>query len=187
SLWVRRPNARTRVDGILLQLQRQWSRQAHQRDFFATVAPRPTTPWGVASSRRRSRLMAGGWIVTRPSGFVTLAAAGPTEKRGPMTGLLHNRLAAITGAGSGIGRGIALGYAREGARVVVLDINGEAAAKTAAEIRDAGGKAEHLTLDVTDQAACRAIAGEVEAKIGTISILVNDAGINRRNAFTADA
>src|SRR5262245_30466317 len=104
-----------------------------------------------------------------------------------MTGLLHNHIAAITGAGSGIGRGIALGFAREGARVVALDINGDTAAKTAADIGAAGGQAHSLTLDVTDPAACRAVAAEVEAKIGAISILVNDAGINRRNAFTADA
>src|ERR1700676_35663 len=44
-----------------------------------------------------------------------------------------------------------------------------------------------MTLDVTDHAACRAVAADVAAKIGAISILVNDAGINRRNAFTADA
>ena len=104
-----------------------------------------------------------------------------------MPGLLHNHIAAITGAGSGIGRAIALGFTREGAQVVALDINGETAARTAADIRQAGGKAESLTLDVTDQAACRAIAAEVAAKIGTISILVNDAGINRRTAFTGDA
>ena len=104
-----------------------------------------------------------------------------------MTGLLQNHIAAITGAGSGIGRGIALGFAREGAQVVALDINGEAVGRTAADIRAAGGKAQSLTLDVTDQAACRAAAAKVETEIGAISILVNDAGINRRNAFTSDA
>jgi 3-oxoacyl-[acyl-carrier protein] reductase len=103
-----------------------------------------------------------------------------------MPGLLQNHIAAVTGSGSGIGRAIALGYAREGAHVAVLDINGEAAAKTAAEIRDAGGKAQNFTLDVTDRMACRNIAAEVAAKIGQVSILVNNAGINRRNAFTAD-
>jgi NAD(P)-dependent dehydrogenase (short-subunit alcohol dehydrogenase family) len=103
-----------------------------------------------------------------------------------MTGLLANHIAAITGAGSGIGRAIALGFGREGARVVALDINGETVAKTAADIRNAGGKAEHFTLDVTDQAACRVVAAEVAAKVGAISVLVNDAGINRRNAFTGD-
>ncbi len=103
-----------------------------------------------------------------------------------MAGLLQNHIAAVTGSGSGIGRAIALGYAREGARVVVLDINGKAAAKTASDIRGAGEKARHFTLDVTDRAACRAIAAEVAKEVGQVSILVNDAGITRRNAFTAD-
>ena len=103
-----------------------------------------------------------------------------------MPGLLQNHIAAVTGSGSGIGRAIALGYAREGAKLAVLDINGEAAAKTAAEIRDAGGKAQHFTLDVTDRMACRAIAATVAGDVGAVSILVNNAGINRRNGFTAD-
>jgi 3-oxoacyl-[acyl-carrier protein] reductase len=103
-----------------------------------------------------------------------------------MPGLLDNHIAAITGAGSGIGRAIALGFGREGAQVVALDINAETAAKTASDIRDAGGKAASLTLDVTDRAACRTIAGEVGEKFGAVSILVNDAGINRRNAFAGD-
>jgi NAD(P)-dependent dehydrogenase (short-subunit alcohol dehydrogenase family) len=104
-----------------------------------------------------------------------------------MATLLQNHIAAITGAGSGIGRAIAAGFAREGAQVFVLDIDGEAAARTAAEIRDASGKAHHFTLDVTDHAACRAVAAQVGEKAGVISILVNNAGINRRNAFVADA
>jgi len=104
-----------------------------------------------------------------------------------MANLLQNHIAAVTGAGSGIGRAIALGFAREGARLAVLDINGETAEKTAAEIEAAGGQALALALDVTDRAACRTAAAEVAAKLGTISILVNNAGIARRNAFTADA
>jgi 3-oxoacyl-[acyl-carrier protein] reductase len=104
-----------------------------------------------------------------------------------MTALLQNHIAAVTGAGSGIGRAIALGFGREGAQVAALDINGEAAAKTAAEIRDAGGQAQHFTLDVTDPAACRTVAKAVGEKVGAVSILVNNAGINRRNAFVADA
>ena len=104
-----------------------------------------------------------------------------------MAALLQNHIAAVTGAGSGIGHAIAIGFAREGAQVAILDINGEAAAATATEIRNAGGRAEGFTLDVTDPAACRAIAAQVADKVGTVSILVNNAGINRRNAFVADA
>jgi NAD(P)-dependent dehydrogenase (short-subunit alcohol dehydrogenase family) len=104
-----------------------------------------------------------------------------------MPGLLQNHVAAVTGAGSGIGRAIALGFAREGARLAVLDINGETAERTAEDVRSAGGSAQAFMLDVTDRAACRAVAVEVGKKIGTASILVNNAGINRRNAFAGDA
>jgi 3-oxoacyl-[acyl-carrier protein] reductase len=97
--------------------------------------------------------------------------------------LLANHIAAVTGAGSGIGRAIASGYAREGARVVVLDINGETADRTAKEIRDAGGKAESLALDVTRRDDCIAMAKQIADKIGPVSILVNNAGIARRNGM----
>ena len=101
--------------------------------------------------------------------------------------LLQDHIAAVTGAGSGIGRAIAQGYAREGAQVAVLDVNGEAASETVQQILNAGGKAQQFVLDVTDRAACRAVAAQVAEKFGQVSILVNNAGINRRNAFTADA
>ena len=103
-----------------------------------------------------------------------------------MPGLLENHIAVVTGAGSGIGRAIAVGYAREGATVAVLDINGEAARETAKQIADGGGRAQSFTLDVTDRAACRAMAAEVEAKVGRVSVLVNNAGIARRNGITGD-
>ncbi|HZQ13658.1 MAG TPA: SDR family oxidoreductase [Pseudolabrys sp.] len=104
-----------------------------------------------------------------------------------MAGLLQNHIAAVTGAASGIGRAIAAGFAREGAAVAALDMNGDGAAETARQIKQAGGQAIALTLDVTNRDACRAAAADVAKQLGQISVLVNDAGITRRNAFTGDA
>jgi NAD(P)-dependent dehydrogenase (short-subunit alcohol dehydrogenase family) len=101
--------------------------------------------------------------------------------------LLAGHIAAVTGAGSGIGRAIALGYAREGARVVALDKNGDSAADTAKQIAAAGGQAQSFALDVTRREDCAALATTVEAGAGPVSILVNNAGITRRNAFATDA
>jgi NAD(P)-dependent dehydrogenase (short-subunit alcohol dehydrogenase family) len=112
--------------------------------------------------------------------------AKPKQKETPMP-LLGSHIAVVTGSGSGIGRAIAIGYAREGARVVLLDINEKAAAEAAQEIRDAGGKAESFVLDVTRREDCIAVAKQIADRVGAVSILVNNAGINRRNAFTAEA
>ena len=103
-----------------------------------------------------------------------------------MSGLLEGRIAVVTGGGSGIGQAIALGYAKQGAHVVVLDANAETAAQTENSIKGAGGKARSLKLDVTERDACRRVAEDIAKEIGQVSVLVNNAGINRRNAFTAD-
>ena len=67
----------------------------------------------------------------------------------------------------------------------MLDIDAKAAEKTAAEIRGEGYKAQAFALDVTDRQACHTVAKQVAAKAGHVSILVNCAGITRRNAFIA--
>jgi len=100
--------------------------------------------------------------------------------------LLANHIAVVTGAASGIGRAIAGGFAREGARVVLLDINEEGAREAARDIRDTGASADSYRLDVTRREDCFAVAREIASKVGQVSILVNNAGINRRNAFSAD-
>ncbi len=94
-----------------------------------------------------------------------------------MAGLLDNKLALITGGGSGIGEGIARAMAAAGARVIVADRNAEGAARVAASV---GGDAASYALDVTDRAACDALAATIQRDIGAISVLVNNAGIIRR-------
>ena len=101
--------------------------------------------------------------------------------------LLQNHIAVVTGAASGIGRAIALGYAREGAQVALLDLNETAAEEAAQEIRRSGGRAESFKLDVSHREDCIAVAKHIAEQVGPVSILVNNAGINRRNAFTGDA
>jgi NAD(P)-dependent dehydrogenase (short-subunit alcohol dehydrogenase family) len=100
--------------------------------------------------------------------------------------LLQDHIAVVTGAASGIGRAIAAGYAREGAQVALLDINAKAAEEAAEQIRRAGGQAESFGLDVTRGDDCIAVAQAIAERVGQVSILVNNAGINRRNAFTAE-
>jgi NAD(P)-dependent dehydrogenase (short-subunit alcohol dehydrogenase family) len=100
--------------------------------------------------------------------------------------LLENHIAVVTGAASGIGKAIAEGFARESARVALLDIDEAAVSEAAREISRAGGRADGFRLDVTRREDCVAVAREIAAKVGAVSILVNNAGINRRNPFTGD-
>lgn len=90
--------------------------------------------------------------------------------------ILKDRIAIVTGAGSGIGQAGAAIIAREGAHVVVVDRNGEAAETAASEIRANGGKAEALALDVTDDTALTNGINAVMARHGRIDILHNHAG-----------
>jgi NAD(P)-dependent dehydrogenase (short-subunit alcohol dehydrogenase family) len=96
--------------------------------------------------------------------------------------LLSEKVALITGGGSGIGEGIARAMAAEGARVIVADVNVDGASRVAAAI---GGDSVHYELDVADQEACDALAKTIQRQIGPIDILVNNAGIIRRSKLEA--
>jgi len=90
---------------------------------------------------------------------------------------LKNRVALVTGAGTGLGRAIAKRFAKEGAKVVVNDINGDTAKKTVEEIKAEGGSAVHIQGDTSnEQDAGKAVKLAVDA-YGGLDILVNNAGI----------
>lgn len=90
---------------------------------------------------------------------------------------LNGRVAVITGAGSGMGRSMALRLAEDEAAIAVWDINAEGAEETARLITEAGGKAIAVTADCADPAAIKQAADRTRAELGAITILINNAGI----------
>jgi NAD(P)-dependent dehydrogenase (short-subunit alcohol dehydrogenase family) len=94
-----------------------------------------------------------------------------------MSGSLVGRCAVITGAGGGLGRAFALGFARAGARVVIADLNGEAAAATGLFVIEAGGDSVTVTVDVADEASTTAMAAAALDAFGSIDVLLNNAAV----------
>ncbi|HET6598558.1 MAG TPA: 3-hydroxybutyrate dehydrogenase [Burkholderiaceae bacterium] len=90
---------------------------------------------------------------------------------------LENKVCIVTGSASGIGKEIAVVYAREGAKVVIADLNKAAAQATAEALKAAGGKAMAVAMDVTDEAQVNAAVAEVVAAWGGVDVLVSNAGI----------
>ena len=90
---------------------------------------------------------------------------------------LKDKVALITGAASGIGRASALTFAREGAKVVVVDIQEKASEETAATIREAGGVATAFGADVTDATAVQGMINAAVEAYGRLDILFNNAGM----------
>ena len=89
-----------------------------------------------------------------------------------------DKVAVITGAGSGIGRALALDLAGRGARLALSDVNADGVAATAASCLAAGAKVEHQTLDVSDRAAFDAYAAQVVDAYGRADLVVNNAGVS---------
>ena len=113
----------------------------------------------------------------RPSRELLRAQVGRPRKE------FGDTLVAVTGAGSGIGRATAIAFAAEGAEVVVSDVDGAAAAETAAAINDAGGVAHPYVVDVADADGVERYADQVCAEHGVPDIIVNNAGIGVAGAF----
>ncbi len=93
--------------------------------------------------------------------------------------LLENKVGIVTGAGQGIGRAIAMSYAREGARVVVADFNEESGAETVALINSEGGDASFAAGDVSDEASVKAMVATALETYGRLDIACNSAAVSR--------
>ncbi|MCU1458494.1 MAG: short-chain dehydrogenase [Actinomycetia bacterium] len=96
-----------------------------------------------------------------------------------MTGQVEGMRVVMTGAAHGIGRATALLFAREGARLVLADLDEDGGDATAAEIRDAGGEATFVRTDVGEPAEMSALFGAVRAELGGLDSIVNIAGVLR--------
>ena len=90
---------------------------------------------------------------------------------------LRDRVAVVTGSGSGIGRASALEFARAGARVVVVDINGGSARETVAQIQSAGGTAIAVETDVANPDSVQRLVAETVRAFGRVDVLMNNAAI----------
>lgn len=96
---------------------------------------------------------------------------------------LHERVAVVTGAGRGLGAAMAQRLAEDGARVVVVDINGEDAERMAAELMRGGHESLAETCDVTDRSQVAGMMQRIKERFGRLDILVNNAGITRDASF----
>ncbi len=94
-----------------------------------------------------------------------------------------SQVVAITGAAGGIGAALAHCYAREGARLVLLDLDGDAVERLAEVLVGAGVEVLSMPCDVTDLDACNAAVARIEVQFGRLDVLVNNAGITHFGAF----
>lgn len=100
--------------------------------------------------------------------------------------MLKDKVALVSGASSGIGRAVALVYAREGAKVVVSDMNAAGGEETAALVRKLGGDALFVAADVGKPADSKALVDRVVAHFGRLDVACNNAGIGGPSALIAD-
>lgn len=128
----------------------------------------------IASTDRKSMSSGGG------------NAASVSSNQGESIMDFDGKVAIVTGGASGIGRSVALLYARGGARVVVSDVDEETGRETVRLITDAGGEARVVTADVSRPEDCEALVHETVTAFGRLDVACNNAGIGGESSVTGD-
>ena len=124
--------------------------------------------------------MLSSWFSASCGGAIVASSPRPVweaQRSNAAQGLLQGRVAAVTGAGSGIGAAIAQRFAAEGARVALLARREGRLRELAEQINSGGGTALPIATDVTDIASVSAAAAQIAEALGTLDVLVNNAGV----------
>jgi 3-oxoacyl-[acyl-carrier protein] reductase len=107
-----------------------------------------------------------------------------TEEVGSLAGRLEGRVAVVTGGGGGLAEGICARLARDGAAVACADVSPEKADRVAGQVAASGGRSLAVEVDVSDKGSVDAMVGRVVEEFGGVDVLVNNAAIYPRRAWT---
>jgi NAD(P)-dependent dehydrogenase (short-subunit alcohol dehydrogenase family)/pimeloyl-ACP methyl ester carboxylesterase len=169
---------------------------APARDPFATPALQTQAPRPYATNLRTRTIAGGHWVVShRPdviarltTEFVERVEGGaetpaPTRTGQRRTGTFAGKLVVVTGGGRGIGRATAREFARQGADVIIADVDDTAAKETVTLVQALGVEAADYHLDVSDAEAWERFAEQVRDEHGVADVIVNNAGIGMGGPF----
>ncbi|MFJ4156262.1 SDR family NAD(P)-dependent oxidoreductase [Pseudomonas sp. NPDC089752] len=100
---------------------------------------------------------------------------------------LQGKIVLITGAGRGNGAVLAGGFVKAGATVLIVDIDFDTARETAVQLAENGGTIHSYALNICDEGACKSLAAQIEREVGSVDVLVNNAGLLFRGPFESES